>query len=85
MQHFSFRLSYANMIKAMTNNKNAGVYVKAMCGYMFYGKILDELPPELQGAFNIFKKTFDISKARSESGKKRWTSQEETHNTCKDT
>ena len=70
MQHFSFRLSYANMIKAMTNNKNAGVYVKAMCGYMFYGKIPDELPNELQGAFNIFKKTFDISKARSESGKK---------------
>ena len=70
MQHFSFRLSYANMIKAMTNNKNAGVYVKAMCGYMFYGKTPDELPNELQGAFNIFKKTFDISKARSESGKK---------------
>lgn len=70
MQHFSFRLSYANMIKAMTNNKNAGVYIKAMCGYMFYGKIQNELPPELQGAFNIFKKTFDISKARSESGKK---------------
>ena len=70
MQHFSFRLSYANMIKAMTNNKNAGVYVKAMCGYMFYGKIQNELPPELQGAFNIFKQTFDISKARSESGKK---------------
>ena len=70
MQHFSFRLSYANMIKAMTNNKNAGVYIKAMCGYMFYGKIPDELPNELQGAFNIFKKTFDISKARSESGKK---------------
>ena len=70
MKHFSFRLSYANMIKAMTNNKNAGVYIKAMCEYMFNGKIPDELPPELQGAFNIFKKTFDISKARSESGKK---------------
>ena len=70
MQHFSFRLSYANMIKAMTNNKNAGVSIKAMCDYMFYGKTPDELPNELQGAFNIFKKTFDISKARSESGKK---------------
>ena len=70
MQHFSFRLSYANMIKAMTNNKDAGVYIKAMCGYMFNGKTPSDLPNELQGAFNIFKKTFDISKARSESGKK---------------
>ena len=70
MQHFSFRLSYANMIKAMTNNKNAGVYIKAMCGYMFNGKTPSDLPSELQGAFNIFKKTFDISKVRSESGKK---------------
>ncbi len=28
------------------------------------------LPDNLQGAFNIFKKTFDIKTARSESGKK---------------
>ena len=70
MRHFTFHESYANMIRTMVNNKNAGMYVKAMCEYMFNGVTPTELLPELQGAFNIFKKTFDISKARSESGKK---------------
>lgn len=70
MKHFAFNMSYANMIRAMTNNKNAGIYVKAMCEYMFNGKLPADLSDELKGAFNIFKKTFDISKTRSECGRK---------------
>ena len=70
MKHFAFNSSYANMIRAMTNNKNAGIYVKAVCEYMFNEKTPDGLPDELRGAFNIFKKTFDLTKTRSECGKK---------------
>ena len=70
MKHFTFCKNYANMIRSMTNNNNAGIYIKAICEYMFNGVMPANLPDNLQGAFNIFKKTFDIKRARSESGKK---------------
>ena len=70
MKHFTFKAAYARMLNTMKNDATAGKFVKVLCGYMFNGTEPDKLEAPIDSYFRLFKKSFDISKCRSESGKK---------------
>ena len=70
MRHFTFKASYARMIETLKDNAVAGKFIKAVCGYMFYGIEPTELSSPIDSYFRLFRKSFDLSKHRSESGRK---------------
>ena len=70
MRHFTFKAAYARMIETLKDNATAGTFIKAVCGYMFYGTEPTELPASIDSYFKLFRKSFDLSKHRSESGRK---------------
>lgn len=70
MRHFTFKASYARMIEPLKDNVVAGKFIKAVSGYMFYGNEPTELSSPIDSYFRLFRKSFDLSKHRSESGRK---------------
>lgn len=70
MQHFTFKAAYARMLNTIKNDATVGKFVKILCAYMFRGTEPDNLEAPIDSYFKLFKKSFDISKHRSESGKK---------------
>lgn len=70
MRHFTFKAAYARMIETLKDNATAGKFIKAVCGYMFNGTEPNDLPQPIDSYFKLFRKSFDLSKHRSESGRK---------------
>ena len=69
MKHFCFKAAYARMIETFKDNALAGKFMKAICAYMFDGTEPTELDKPLNSYFSLFRKSFDLSKHRSESGR----------------
>ena len=70
MRHFTFKAAYARMLHTIKDDADAGKFIKAICKYMFEGKEPQELASPINNYFKLFRKSFDLSKHRSESGKK---------------
>ena len=70
MKHFCFKAAYARMIVALKDDVLAGKFVKAICTYMFENKEPTNLDAPIDSYFKLFRKSFDLSKNRSESGRK---------------
>lgn len=70
MRHFTFKASYARMIETIKDNASVGKFIKAVCGYMFDGIEPSDLPEPIDIYFKLFRKSFDLSRHRSESGRK---------------
>ena len=70
MRHFSFRAAYARMIMSLKDDALAGKFLKAICAYMFDGTLPNDLNKPIDSYFKLFRKSFDLSKSRSENGKK---------------
>ena len=70
MKHFTFSAAYARMLNTLKDNASAGQFVKAMCDYMLEGVEPTELKPPVDSYFKLFRKSLDLSKVRSESGRK---------------
>ena len=70
MKHFCFKAAYARMIVALKDDVLAGKFVKAICTYMFENKEPINLDSPIENYFKLFRKSFDLSKNRSESGRK---------------
>lgn len=58
------------MLHTIKDDADAGKFIKAICKYMFEGKEPQELASPINNYFKLFRKSFDLSKHRSESGKK---------------
>lgn len=58
------------MIETLKDNAVAGKFIKAVCGYMFDGTEPIDLSQPIDSYFKLFRKSFDLSKHRSESGRK---------------
>ena len=70
MRHFKFYAAYARMLNTLKDDASAGQLVKAMCGYMLESVEPTELKPPVDAYFKLFRKSLDLSKVRSESGRK---------------
>ena len=70
MKHFAFKAAYARMIVALKDDALTGKFVKAICTYMFENKEPTNLDTPIDSYFKLFRKSFDLSKNRSESGRK---------------
>lgn len=70
MKHFTFYAAYARMLNTLKDDASAGQFVKAMCGYMLESVEPTELKPPVDAYFKLFRKSLDLSKVRSESGRK---------------
>ena len=58
------------MLNTLKDDASAGQFIKAMCGYMLEGVEPTELKPPVGAYFKLFRKSLDLSKVRSESGRK---------------
>ena len=70
MKHFTFYAAYARMLNTLKDDASAGQFIKAMCGYMLEGLESTKLKPPVDACFKLFRKSLDLSKVRSESGRK---------------
>lgn len=66
-KHFTFYDTYFNAMKLL-NDRQCGMFVKAMCEYMFGGVMPDFNDKTMQGYFNLCKRKMDISKQRKAVG-----------------
>ena len=66
-KHFTFYDTYFNAMKLL-NDRQCGMFVKAMCEYMFGGVMPDFNDKTMQGYFNLCKRKMDISKQRKSVG-----------------
>jgi len=66
-KHFTFYDTYYNAMKLL-NDRQRGVFVKAICEYMFRGVIPTFKDNTMQGYFNLCKRKMDISKQRKSVG-----------------
>lgn len=66
-EHFTFYETYFDAMKLMKGN-DVGVFVKAICAYMFRGEEPQFKDKEVQGYFNLCKRKMDISKKRKSGG-----------------
>lgn len=67
-QNFRFRESYAKIIKSMTD-KQAGEFIKGVCGYVFEGKPLETKDEFLKGAFIYMQNALDAERDSRKFGK----------------
>lgn len=67
-KHFTFYDTYYNAMKLL-NDRQCGVFVKAICEYMFRGVIPAFKDNTMQGYFNLCKRKMDISKQRKSVGR----------------
>ena len=70
MKHFTFYAAYARMLNTLKDDASAGQFIKAICGYMLEGLEPTELKQPVDAYFKLFRKSLDLSKVRSESGRK---------------
>ena len=66
-KHFTFYDTYFNAMKLL-NDRQCGMFVKAICEYMFVGIVPDFNDKTMQGYFNLCKRKMDISKQRKSVG-----------------
>ena len=67
-RHFTFYETYYNAMKLMNICKR-GVFVKAICAYMFGNEEPKFADKAIQGYFNLCKRKMDLSKKRKASGR----------------
>ena len=66
-KHFTFYDTYFNAMKLL-NDRQCGIFVKAICEYMFGGVMPNFNDKTMQGYFNLCKRKMDISKQRKTVG-----------------
>lgn len=66
-KHFTFYDTYFNAMKLL-NDRQCGMFVKAICEYMFGSVIPNFNDKTMQGYFNLCKRKMDISKQRKSIG-----------------
>ena len=66
-KHFTFYDTYFNAMKLL-NDRQGGMFVKAVCDYMFGGVMPNFNDKTMQGYFNLCKRKMDISKQRKSVG-----------------
>lgn len=66
-KHFTFYDTYFNAMKLL-NDRQCGMFVKAVCEYMFCGVMPNFNDKTMQGYFNLCKRKMDISKQRKSVG-----------------
>lgn len=66
-KHFTFYDTYFNAMKLL-NDRQCGIFVKAICEYMFGGVTPNFNDKTMQGYFNLCKRKMDISKQRKSVG-----------------
>ena len=67
-RHFTFYETYYNAMKLL-NVRKRGIFVKAVCAYMFEDKPPAFEDKTIQGYFNLCKRKMDVSKNRKASGR----------------
>lgn len=67
-RHFTFYAAYYNAMKLL-NVRKRGIFVKAVCAYMFEDKPPSFEDKTMQGYFNLCKRKMDVSKKRKASGR----------------
>ena len=67
-RHFTFYETYYNAMKLL-NVRKRGVFVKAICAYMFGNEEPRFADRTIQGYFNLCKRKMDLSKRRKASGR----------------
>lgn len=67
-RHFTFYETYYNAMKLL-NVRKRGVFVKAICTYMFGNEEPRFADRTIQGYFNLCKRKMDLSKRRKASGR----------------
>ena len=68
-RHFTFYEIYYNAMKLL-NVRKRGVFVKAICAYMFGNEEPKFEDGAMQGYFNLCKRKLDVSKKRKSSGQR---------------
>ena len=68
-EHFTFYDTYYKAIKLLSGEKR-GVFLKAICDYMFRGEEPSFEDKEMIGYFNLCRRKMDVSKKRKSSGSK---------------
>ena len=66
-EHFTFYETYFDAMKLLKGG-DLGVFVKAICAYMFRGEEVQFKDKEIQGYYNLCKLKMDISKKRKSCG-----------------
>lgn len=67
-RHFTFYATYYNAMKLL-NVRKRGIFVKAVCAYMFENKPPAFEDRTMQGYFNLCKRKLDLSRKRKASGR----------------
>ena len=67
-RHFTFYETYYNAMKLL-NVRKRGVFVKAICAYMFGNEEPKFADRTIQGYFNLCRRKMDLSKKRTASGR----------------
>ena len=67
-RHFTFYETYYNAMKLL-NIRKRGVFVKAICAYMFGNEEPKFADRTIQGYFNLCRRKMDLSKKRTASGR----------------
>ena len=67
-QNFKFRKSFGKLVEQMTD-KQAGEFIKAVCGYVFLHKPMDSKDEFLKGVFVFVKDALDTEVRDRENGK----------------
>ena len=67
-RHFTFYETYYNAMKLL-NVRKRGIFVKAICAYMFGNEEPRFADRTIQGYFNLCKRKMDLSKRRKASGR----------------
>ncbi len=67
-QNFKFRKSFAKLMEQMTD-KQAGEFIKAMSGYVFFGKPMESKDEFVKGVFIYVKDVLDTEARDRENGK----------------
>ena len=67
-RHFTFYATYYNAMKLL-NVRKRGIFVKAVCAYMFGNEEPKFADRTIQGYFNLCKRKMDLSKKRKANGR----------------
>ena len=68
-KHFTFYETYYKAMKLM-NTRKQGIFVKAICAYMFGNEEPKFEDGTMQGYFTLCKRKLDVSKKRKSSGRR---------------
>ena len=66
---FKFKKDYYTVVREMTD-KQAGEFIKGVCGYVFEDKSFTTKDDYLKGTFLYIKRELDVSKMNSVNGRK---------------